>query len=130
MKRRQPRTTRTDKLLPDTTCCLAQTASIVANIRAVTLAFKDGGEVRGPGGPRSDSVNAKLSNGEFVVNAHDTAKNKPLLEAINSGQDISAAKKQTAAVGAAAVNAATNPLAASASPVPLDRKRTRLNSSH
>jgi hypothetical protein len=66
----------------------AQTASIISNIRAVTLAFKDGGLVQGPGGPRSDSVNARLSNGEFVVNAAATANNRPLLEAINSGQQV------------------------------------------
>lgn len=86
----------------------AQTASIVANIRAVTLAFKDGGEVRGPGGPRSDSVNARLSNGEFVVNARATANNKPLLEAINSGRDMRNAigandQARAAAVGSSVV---------------------------
>lgn len=82
----------------------AQTASIIGNIRAVTLAFKDGGEVVGPGGPRSDSVPARLSNGEFVVNAKATAKNKPLLEAINNGQQIS--ESRAAAEGAAGRGAA------------------------
>lgn len=47
--------------------------------------FASGGMVRGPGGPRSDSVPAMLSNGEFVVNAAATQKALPLLEAINSG---------------------------------------------
>lgn len=75
----------------------AQTASIVANIRAVTLAFKDGGYVQGPGGPRSDSVNARLSNGEFVVNAQATAENRALLEAINNGQQVRAAQAATQA---------------------------------
>lgn len=69
----------------------AATASIISNIRSVTLAFKDGGYVQGPGGPRSDSVNARLSNGEFVVNAAATANNRALLEAINSGQQVRAA---------------------------------------
>ncbi len=64
----------------------AQAASIVSNIQAVSLAFADGGYVRGPGGPRSDSVPARLSNGEFVVNAAATSRNRNLLEAINSGQ--------------------------------------------
>lgn len=48
--------------------------------------FPSGGAVRGPGTGTSDSILARVSNGEFVVNAKDTAKNLPLLEAINSGQ--------------------------------------------
>ena len=67
---------------------VAATASIVSNIRAVTLNFKDGGYINGPGGPRSDSVPINASNGEFIVNARDTAKNRALLEAINSGKTI------------------------------------------
>jgi len=46
----------------------------------------DGGLITGPGGPRDDKIPAWLSNREFVVNAADTAKNLPLLEAINSGK--------------------------------------------
>ena len=45
---------------------------------------QDGGLVTGPGGPRSDSILAFLSNGEFVVNAAATRANMPLLDAINS----------------------------------------------
>lgn len=63
----------------------AQAASIVSNIQAVQ--FADGGYVSGPGGPRDDKILAKVSNGEFVVNAAATARNRPLLEAINSGND-------------------------------------------
>ncbi|PZO71215.1 MAG: hypothetical protein DI640_14530, partial [Sphingomonas taxi] len=66
----------------------ANTASIISNISSVVLAFKDGGYVSGPGGSRSDSIPARLSNGEFVVNARATADNRPLLEAINSGQSV------------------------------------------
>ena len=43
----------------------------------------DGGFVSGPGGPRSDSIPAMLSNGEFVVNAESTRIFSPLLESIN-----------------------------------------------
>lgn len=64
----------------------AQAASIISNIQAVTLAFADGGYVSGPGTGRSDSINAKLSNGEYVVNAAATKANRPLLDAINSGR--------------------------------------------
>jgi hypothetical protein len=44
-----------------------------------------GGPVSGPGGPRSDSIPAMLSNGEYVINAEATRRNRALLEAINSG---------------------------------------------
>lgn len=48
------------------------------------LGLADGGLVRGPGTGRSDSIPARLSNGEYVVNAAATRRNLPLLEAINS----------------------------------------------
>ncbi|MGX9120372.1 hypothetical protein ACWTU6_27465 [Mesorhizobium sp. BHbsci] len=44
-----------------------------------------GGHVRGPGTSTSDSIPAMLSDGEFVVNAKQTAKHRPLIEAINNG---------------------------------------------
>jgi len=47
--------------------------------------FADGGAVRGPGTGTSDSIMAKLSNGEFVINAASTKKFRPMLEAINQG---------------------------------------------
>lgn len=65
----------------------ASAASIVSSIQAVTM-LKDGGEVFGPGGPREDKVPIMASAGEFVVNARDTARNKPILRAINAGQDV------------------------------------------
>ncbi len=50
-----------------------------------------GGLISGPGGPRSDSIPTMLSDGEYVVNAAATAKNRALLEAINSGRMIARA---------------------------------------
>lgn len=47
--------------------------------------FASGGAVSGPGGPRTDSIPAMLSNGEFVVNANATKDFLPLLEMINAG---------------------------------------------
>lgn len=44
-----------------------------------------GGRVLGPGTGTSDDILARLSNGEFVVNAKSTRDNLPLLEAINAG---------------------------------------------
>lgn len=49
--------------------------------------MRDGGLVRGPGGPRADQVPVLMSNGEFVVNAASTAKNLSLLQAINNEAD-------------------------------------------
>jgi tape measure domain-containing protein len=53
-------------------------------------AMAEGGKISGPGGPRADSILARLSNGEFVVNAAATKKHLGLLEAINSGINLSA----------------------------------------
>lgn len=49
------------------------------------LKFADGGHVSGPGTGTSDSIPARLSHGEFVVRASETAKHRQLLESINSG---------------------------------------------
>lgn len=58
--------------------------STVALAQGLALALADGGLVSGPGGPRADKIPAMLSNGEFVINAASTARNRPLLEAINN----------------------------------------------
>jgi hypothetical protein len=44
-----------------------------------------GGFVSGSGGPTEDAIPARLSNGEFVVNAEATTRHRPLLERINRG---------------------------------------------
>ncbi|MGY4351545.1 hypothetical protein ACVWXM_008038 [Bradyrhizobium sp. GM7.3] len=48
------------------------------------VAKADGGYIAGPGGPRDDKIHARLSNGEFVINAASTAKHRAALEAINA----------------------------------------------
>ena len=48
--------------------------------------FATGGFVSGSGGPRSDSIPAMLSNGEFVINAEATKRFGPILAAINEGR--------------------------------------------
>ncbi len=45
--------------------------------------FATGGVISGPGTGRSDSILARVSNGEFIVNAAATAKHLPILKAIN-----------------------------------------------
>jgi hypothetical protein len=47
------------------------------------VAKAGGGLISGPGGPRDDKIPARLSNGEFVVNAAATAKHLDVLKAIN-----------------------------------------------
>ncbi len=51
--------------------------------------YATGGHVTGPGSGTSDDIPAMLSNGEFVINAQSTKKNRALLEAINDGGGIS-----------------------------------------
>jgi hypothetical protein len=51
-----------------------------------SLFAASGGYIRGPGSGTSDSIPAMLSNGEFVINAEATKRNKRLLEAINSNE--------------------------------------------
>lgn len=45
----------------------------------------EGGKVRGRGGPKSDSILARVSNGEYVMPAAETAKYFPVLEAMRQG---------------------------------------------
>lgn len=73
----------------------ASVASIVQNIQGIALNLADGGIVNGAGGPRSDSIPANLSRGEFVVNAASTSRNRALLEAINSGSTVQRARQAT-----------------------------------
>jgi hypothetical protein len=51
----------------------------------VNPAFANGGYVSGPGSSTSDSIQARLSDGEYVINAASTKKYQSLLKAINEG---------------------------------------------
>lgn len=46
--------------------------------------FKEGGIVQGPGTGRSDSILARISNGEAIIPAHVVATNRPLVQALVS----------------------------------------------
>jgi hypothetical protein len=48
--------------------------------------FASGGFVSGAGTGTSDSIPAMLSNGEYVINARETARWAPILSMINSGR--------------------------------------------
>lgn len=50
------------------------------------VGYASGGFVSGAGGPRSDSIPAMLSNGEYVINADATRQFRPILDLINSGR--------------------------------------------
>ena len=50
---------------------------------SMDFGYAAGGRVKGRGTSRSDSIPARLSNGEFVVNARAAAKHRGLLEKIN-----------------------------------------------
>lgn len=52
--------------------------------------YADGGWAFGPGTGTSDSIDARLSHGEFVVNAQAAAANADWLQAINSGLSMRA----------------------------------------
>ena len=52
---------------------------------AAPPAMASGGMISGPGGPKEDAIAAKLSAGEFVVNAVQAKKYLPLLTALNAG---------------------------------------------
>lgn len=52
------------------------------------LTNADGGLINGRGGPREDNILSWVSSGEYIINARDTARNLPLLERINRGEDV------------------------------------------
>lgn len=46
----------------------------------------DGGPINGQGGPRQDNIPLWASNGEYIINAEATKRNRSLIEAINSNK--------------------------------------------
>ncbi|KPM64105.1 tail length tape measure protein [Pseudomonas putida] len=88
----------------------------VASIRSVSLpGFATGGYVSGAGTGTSDSIMARLSDGEFVVNAAATKRNRALLEAINSNERVSVAGGSSAP---SSTQASTSQAALAAAPQP------------
>ncbi len=49
-----------------------------------TMGFATGGRIVGPGTGTSDSILARVSNGESIINARSTAKHWPIIQAINA----------------------------------------------
>lgn len=52
---------------------------------ATMFGFAQGGQISGPGTGTSDSIPIWASHGEYMINAEAAAKNRPLLDMINSG---------------------------------------------
>lgn len=63
---------------------IGATSSAAPAPYSVTANRAMGGIVTGPGTSTSDSINARLSNGEYVVNAKSTAAFLPLLNSMNN----------------------------------------------
>ena len=88
---------------------VAAMASAINSINEAS--FAKGGLVRGAGTATSDSIPARLSNGEFVVNAEATRQHLGELLAINGGWGATAPNNRHFADGGMAVeqyNAASN----------------------
>lgn len=65
---------------------LAYGTSVLGNIQSIAATgFATGGYVSGPGTGQSDSINARLSNGEFVSTKQATSRYRTTLEAMNRG---------------------------------------------
>lgn len=65
----------------------AAVAALVGGVAAIkgAFAFKDGEvDIKGAGTTTSDSIPARISRGESVINAKATAKYKPILQEINA----------------------------------------------
>lgn len=64
--------------------------SFVKSFDTSTGAFADGVvDYKGKGGPRDDQNLVRISNGESVITAEGTQRNRALLEAINRGENFS-----------------------------------------
>lgn len=65
---------------------LAQGTSILSSLSSVAATgFATGGLVTGPGTGQSDSINARLSNGEYVMTRQATSRYRDTLDSMNRG---------------------------------------------
>lgn len=64
------------------------TTTALASTLAAIPGFATGGYFNGAGTAKSDSNLARISDGEFIVNAAATARNRGLLESINAGESM------------------------------------------
>lgn len=71
--------------LPAVATATVETGALAATVQALTPAFATGGYVHGPGTGTSDSINARLSAGEFIMPARETKRYAPELNDMRSG---------------------------------------------
>ncbi|WP_423812816.1 phage tail tape measure C-terminal domain-containing protein [Pseudomonas putida] len=90
---------------------LTSTTALASSL-AVIPGFATGGYVSGAGTGTSDSIMARLSDGEFVVNASATKRNRALLEAINSKERVSVAGGGSSVASSQSSGSAQAPAAA------------------
>lgn len=65
---------------------MAQGTTILSSLSSVQAAgFATGGLVTGPGTGQSDSINARLSNGEYVMTRQATSRYRDTLDSMNRG---------------------------------------------
>ena len=80
---------------------LTTTTALASSLAAIP-GLATGGMVNGAGTGTSDSNLRWLSNGEFVVNAEATRRNRALLEAINSNDRVPTSSSSSASTAAVA----------------------------
>ena len=75
---------------------LAQGTSILTSLSSVAATgFATGGLVTGPGTGQSDSINARLSNGEYVMTRQATSRYRDTLDSMNRGTATAGLKGST-----------------------------------
>lgn len=85
---------------------LTSTTALATSL-AVIPGFATGGYFTGSGTATSDSNLAWLSDGEFIVNAAATKRNRALLESINSGERVAASGSSAGSASGASPMALT-----------------------
>ena len=74
--------------LPAVATATVETGALAATVQALTPSFATGGLAFGPGTGTSDSFQANLSNGEFIMPARETSRNLGLLQSMRAGNDV------------------------------------------
>lgn len=85
---------------------LTSTTALATSLAAIP-GFATGGYFTGSGTATSDSNLAWLSDGEFIVNAAATKRNRALLESINSGERVAASGSSAGSASGASPMALT-----------------------
>ncbi|ECC8677804.1 TPA: tape measure protein [Salmonella enterica subsp. enterica serovar Java] len=72
--------------IPFAAKALAEGTAILGNIQSIAgVGFATGGYVSGAGTGQSDSINARLSNGEYVMTRQATSRYRDTLDSMNRG---------------------------------------------